>query len=216
MCRRIAAHAVHWAAWILLGLTQLGWYDVCPDTGQLPRTSVTSTTTTTPAGEPAAGWCQGYSKKHRPRVPAQTGFEPYCKACYKEAFPRKAAAKLAARRAKQQECRLCGNVRELTEGVCRPCRRGRACHEKGCKNVNVDPDAPQCPACSASRTARGAAEGKLAMWCPQHTTEEQRASGLCVGCFNSREKCYHCGKTCPLPMPREVPALSEVRDSDGV
>ena len=34
---------------------------------------------TTSAREPAAGWCQGYPKKHKQKVAAQPGFDGYCK-----------------------------------------------------------------------------------------------------------------------------------------
>ena len=210
MCRRASLGASYLLSWAWITLNRFG-YDDSLDSAPPRQTSVTSTTTT-PAAEPRAGWCKGFSKKHKPKLAAQSGYDGYCKACYVKAFPRKAAAKVAARKDKQHACSVCDTLRELTDGVCKPCRRSFGCREKGCNHINRDTDAAQCRACAESRKAYGAADGKLAMWCPQHTTAEERMTGLCRECFQALCKCYHCGETCDIPRHSRSCVDSDCRE----
>ena len=75
-------------------------------------------------------------------------------------------------------------------GFCKPCFRARSCRE--CGRVNEDPNAKIC-FCSDRRMRLGARQNMLALWCPAHTTEAERASGQCRECFdNMPQHCEHC------------------------
>ena len=83
---------------------------------------------------PLYGWCKG---SHRPKKPAQSGYDGYCKLCYKEKFPRKYVVKQKAR---QQVCRICQKTTEVVNSICRPCSRLHCCHT--CNNMNEAADTP--------------------------------------------------------------------------
>ncbi len=124
---------------------------------------------------PAAGWCR---TKHRPPKAAQSAacFKGYCKACFKEKFPKEHAKK-------QQEriSETCGSCRQKKEtdaaGYCRPCRNARCCDL--CGEMNVNRKSPQCARCEIKRSALGACQPRLALWCLSCTTETDRGTKVC-------------------------------------
>jgi len=138
---------------------------------------------------PAAGWCKNH---HRPPKAAQSGYDGYCKACYKKEHPRKYKAKVKNRKG---PCSYCGQARDLSaKGLCKPCSKARSCPQ--CSQVNLDRGAATCRLCSRHRQALGAVQEVLASWCVSCATAEERGSGLCHGCFGKRRhfSCHHCGQ----------------------
>ena len=90
--------------------------------------------------------CRGYHRPKKDTPFAQSGYDGYCKACYKLKNPDEYAAKQKARK---RACRFCFEERELVrDGMCKPCLRERACQENGCSWVNVEPSPPRCVACA--------------------------------------------------------------------
>ena len=65
--------------------------------------------------------CKGKKCRKAP----QSGYEGYCKSCFRLKFPSRHASKQERRR---KECPCCGETKELhSSGVCRPCMRARSC-----------------------------------------------------------------------------------------
>ena len=140
--------------------------------------------------------CRG---NHRPKKDApfaQTGYDGYCKACYKQRFPDKYAAK---QRSRKRACRFCFEDKEIVrDGMCKTCLRERACQEEGCSWVNVDLSPVRCTACAGLGKNSVALAARCAMRCPTHTSEEDRGLELCRGCADSRAPC----DVCRLEYPR--------------
>ena len=140
------------------------------------------------AKPPSQGWCL---TRHRPLKPAQSGYEGYCKACYRDLFPKKYAAKVSTRKSK---CATCGELREVSAaGLCKPCTKARSCPT--CSSMNLDAHALACTICAVRRKALGAVQDVLAAWCTVCTGTEERESGLCPSCFaaQAQKVCHHCG-----------------------
>ena len=116
---------------------------------------------------PTYGWCKG-PHGPRSRVPAQSGYQGYCKSCYRERFPEEFAEKL---RKRKKMCGYCGTQKELIGGFCKPCRRSREC--VCCSAVNTNQRAPFCKHCGGLRKKLGADGERLALWCSTCTTEEE-------------------------------------------
>ena len=140
------------------------------------------------ATTPAAGWCRA---KHTPAKAAQSGFDGYCKSCYKEKHPKKYAAKVSGRKVK---CKFCSKLRESGGGnLCKPCMRARSC--ESCAASNLAKSSAICSRCHAFRASLGAAQSRLAMWCVTCTSAVERATALCRSCYTSLSgACYHCEK----------------------
>ena len=98
------------------------------------------------------------------------------------------AKKLQARK---KSCDVCGTTLELRQGVCKPCWTARGCAVKGCVWLDRNSGAAFCTQCT--RTAVGARSARTVMTCPEHTSEEQRHSGLCYICYEENRVCHHCG-----------------------
>ena len=162
--------------------------------------SRTSTTTST-TQPPRVGLCTGYLCKHDPKrkIQAKWGMDGLCTSCFKAKFPEKHAEHLVARKKYYKECILCKETKEVIGTVCRSCRRARQCDLGNCTEVNLAADAPTCSECE-QKAGPGAKQKKLAMWCPSHTTEEERGSGLCRKCFQNKERCHHCQQDCESPV----------------
>ena len=73
---------------------------------------------------PLYGWCKG---SHRPKKKAQSGYNNYCKACFKKKFPAEYAEKAAKR---MKHCVICSNEGELVQKLF------RVAHVRG-KRMNV-------------------------------------------------------------------------------
>ena len=135
--------------------------------------------------KPQPGWCR---TAHRPKKKAQTGYDGYCKLCFKSKFPEKYAEKNARR---HRQCVVCLQERELVHKLfCKPCFRARSCEK--CGAVNREEVAVQCWACLGSREALGATQRRLAMWCSACFDPGQLLLGLCEACSHRREKCHQC------------------------
>ena len=118
----------------------------------------------------------------------QSGYEGYCKSCFRLKYPARHASKQERRR---KQCPCCGETKELhSSGVCRPCMRARSC--ESCSKVNVAVEASFCPTCQLQREKLGATRQRLAMWCTECFSTAQLASGKCLQCFSY--KCHHCNK----------------------
>ena len=129
----------------------------------------------------------------RPKKPAQSGYENYCKACFKEKFPRKFARLIAKRYS--NPCRLCNEERELSgAGICKRCDRARSCNI--CSEVNEKNRALQCKACAATRRGCGGQQIRLAMWCTTCFAPEQIAARLCEDCSGKQQSLDAVGKEC--------------------
>ena len=141
--------------------------------------------------------CTGYHKPRRGEAypQEQTGYDGYCKSCYKEKFPRKYRDKQEQRKKK---CRFCGKQRELVRGImCKPCHRSRACSHPDCSWFN-DADEPLlCVACESREKNPHAAGKRCAIACPAHTTAAERDLHLCSACFDSQTPCSHCSEPAP-------------------
>ena len=130
--------------------------------------------------------CKGKKCRKAP----QSGYEGYCKSCFRLKFPSRHASKQERRR---KECPCCGETKELhSSGVCRPCMRARSC--ESCSKVNVVVEASFCPTCELQREKLGATRQRLAMWCTDCFSTQQLASGKCRACFSHIVKCHHCNK----------------------
>ena len=130
--------------------------------------------------------CKGKKCRKAP----QSGYEGYCKSCFRLKFPSRHASKQERRR---KECPCCGETKELhSSGVCRPCMRARSC--ESCSKVNVAVEASFCPTCELQREKLGATRQRLAMWCTDCFSTQQLASGKCRACFSHIVKCHHCNK----------------------
>ncbi len=171
MCASLRACWAMWALWCLC---------CCISPAQAVKQPLVST--------PQAGWCR---TKHRPKKPAQSGHDGYCKACFRELFPGKHKAKQKNRK---ETCIFCDSVGELTQtGLCRPCVRARACDV--CGAYNLDRDAHVCLDCCDHREKLGAVQPRLAMWCVDCTSASERSAQLCRPCFGrARGRCHHCTK----------------------
>ena len=123
---------------------------------------------------------------------AQSGYEGYCKLCYKATHPQKYAEKQLAR---YKLCTWCGELRELQpSGLCKPCVKARRC--SGCGAINKNVAAIACHRCNERRMRQfGAKQPVLALWCTACTSVEDRALGLCAECLQTFEPCHHCGQT---------------------
>ena len=63
----------------------------------------------------------------------QSGYQGYCKRCFRIKFPKEYAEKQQQR---LKKCIYCGETKELhRSGLCKPCARARSC--EGCSEVNV-------------------------------------------------------------------------------
>ena len=123
------------------------------------------------------GWCR---TKHRIRKRAKTGFQGYCKMCFKKKFPAAYAVKEARR---SSTCVLCGSTAQLSKaGHCRPCRRARCC--EGCGAMNAEPKAPSCVVCPTRRDLLRAKKHRLALWCLKCTGAAERCSAMCRDCYD--------------------------------
>ena len=130
-----------------------------------------------PPPVPTQGWCK---TRHRPQRAAQSGYDGYCKPCYKKFFPEQHAAKQTHRKL---SCSYCGESREVSmDGFCKPCKRARSCDK--CEEVNADSSAVGCVTCATQRAAEGAKQTRLALWCRACTSESERASGKCRACYD--------------------------------
>ena len=110
---------------------------------------------------------------------AYAGYEGYCKACFRQRFPKAYGKKL---KAIKKACRICGNsgfVRKY--GICYTCTRARRCGKSDV--VNMNPAAPACRLCRAM----GQPE-RVAVSCSCFT-EEERSASLCSTCLT---QCNHC------------------------
>ncbi len=136
----------------------------------------------------------------RPKTLEQSGYNNYCKSCFKEKLPKKFAQLTAERYS--NPCRLCGEKNELTAaGICMPCTRARSC--SSCKEVNEKKRAPQCKHCAAAllgSRSRGrgvlAQQARLAMWCTTCFAPEQIAARLCEDCSGKQQSLDAVGKEC--------------------
>ena len=130
---------------------------------------------------PAAGWCKS---KHQPRKPAQSGYDGYCKACFRERFPQRFAEKQQNRK---QSCRVCGSHAELSGGTCRPCLRRRTCGK--CERFDETAELPLCRHCKTLR-----------LLCSECMSPEEQAQGLCTRCDKTHGgmRCAFCGKESSL------------------
>ena len=153
---------------------------------------------------PAAGWCK---IRHRPLRAAQTGYEGYCKACYRQFFPERHQEKQTARKRK---CPYCLHELELqSNGFCKACTRARSCQT--CGEVNRASSAETCVACAPRRDEPGATRPRLALWCPTCSSEQERASGRCGACYKKALAfvCHHCsGKRCVLEQEHRCAEVS--------
>ena len=109
---------------------------------------------------PAAGWCK---TQHRPLKPAHSGYDGYCKACFRDLFPDKYFAKQQKR---NHACRMCGGVGEVLRGLCRPCVRLRTCAT--CAAVNEKEEPQRCLECKQCPS----------LWCRECTSFDDRANGV--------------------------------------
>ena len=135
--------------------------------------------------------CRGPHKPRRgePYPKAQTGYDGYCKSCFKEKFPAEYRLKQEKRRKK---CRFCGQQRELVGGVmCKPCHRSRVCHHPDCSWFNESEEPTLCVACESREKNPSCTEKRCAMACPTHTSEAERNLQLCHMCSASRLPCSH-------------------------
>ena len=141
-----------------------------------------------PAKTPLYGWCR---TRHRPLKAAQSGYDGYCKLCFKELFPKAYAKKQGGRKG---TCTFCGEAADIARaGFCKSCVRARSCDE--CGEVSCDVNARACTSCSSARTKLDASQGILALWCPHHTSAEERGSARCRRCFDkfgAGGKCDQC------------------------
>ena len=138
--------------------------------------------------EPRTGWCL---TKHKPPKAAQSGYEGYCKTCYKEKFPEKHAAKLQRR---NKPCPCCGQCLDLrANGYCKSCITSRSCAR--CGDVSHDQSAVACSSCSVLREQLGATQQRLALWCGSCYSMEECMSGVCGSCYETmfKDSCEHCG-----------------------
>ncbi len=139
---------------------------------------------------PLHGWCR---TKHRPKKAAQSGFDGYCKACFRQYFPKKHATKLA-QRAKTK----CGFCKKLVDGcqndVCSPCFLARSCD--GCSAVNLNASAPCCTHCPELREKLGAAQPRLVLWCASCSSASELSAAMCRPCLRRLSgRCHHCEKS---------------------
>ena len=114
----------------------------------------------------------------RPKKPAQSGYENYCKSCYKKKFPRKFYRLTAERYS--HACELCGEKDLRTgAGVRKPCIE--ACSCSSCDEINMKKRAAHCKRCPAAlfgswSRGRGSRQARLARWCTKCFAPEQIAS----------------------------------------
>eukprot|EP00959_Pyramimonas_sp_CCMP1952_P039172 820018-Pyramimonas_sp.AAC.1 len=139
--------------------------------------------------------CRGRHEAKKTTPFAQSGYDGYCKGCYRTLFPDAYNEKQAARKS---TCKFCGLSRELVnKTMCKPCARQRSCHVDGCTWFNQEGNPLRCTACD-NRTTKAHAIAKLcAMRCPTHTTAEERALGLCHSCASTTISCALC--CAPVP-----------------
>ena len=135
---------------------------------------------------PAAGWC---ITRHRPKRAAQSGYDFFCKTCYRDLFPERHAAKQKKRK---HTCRFCMATKDLARGACKSCTRMRTC--SACQATNDADDPARCVSC----------QDGLQLWCVTCTSVEDRGMGLCNTCFRSRS-CSRCSicKQVPSTPPRK-------------
>ena len=134
----------------------------------------------------------------RPKKPAQSGYENYCKSCYKKKFPRKFSRLTAERYS--HACELCGEKDLRTgAGVCKPCIKARSC--SSCDEINMKKRAAHCKRCPAAlfgswSRGRGSRQARLARWCTKCFAPEQIASRLCEACSGKQQTLDAVGKEC--------------------
>jgi len=139
------------------------------------------------AKPPSAGWCR---TSHRPPKAAQSGYDGYCKPCFRLLFPKKHAVKLKGR---LKPCQFCHEIKDIQKnGFCKTCTRARSCDS--CGTVNEDTAATVCVSCGPTRIslARGVGQERLALWCASCCSESERASAKCRACFAKVFICHHC------------------------
>ena len=159
-----------------------------------------------------AGKIQPCRGKHKPRrgepyPNAQTGYDGYCKSCFKEKFPAEYRLKQEQRKKK---CRFCGQQRELIRGVmCKPCHRSRACHHPDCSWFNESSEPTLCVACESRGNNPQCTEKRCAMACPTHTSAAERNLQLCHVCSASRLPCAHCREPTPASSMTRVQCAKE-------
>lgn len=157
--------------------------------------SIAAATKSTPASRPlcCVRMCSGA---------AQTGFEGYCKKCYKVMSPKKHSQKLAQR---SKHCSICSERKELVWAlvrktpsrrlpkktsvtnsmvqICKPCYRAWKCND--CSAVNPQLCAVICGGCSGAREKLGAAQRRLALWCIYCTVLLLRnGKRICAACVS--------------------------------
>ena len=151
--------------------------------------------------EPTYGWCcKCFDNAQSAHVDSKGN--RYCKSCFKEFCPRLHAKLLNQRRHSHSECGYCGEIKELQQGFCRPCRRARECQT--CRAVNEGFEATVCVSCCKRRKALGASAQKLAAWCLTCTTLEERQSEFCLDCYKDVQSrpCHHCAAETKLDAVR--------------
>ena len=73
---------------------------------------------------PLYGWCQ-MKKRCLGTGKAQSGYDGYCKPCFRVQFPKRWAEQM---RCRKKSCSFCGSTRELSAaGFCKPCSKARSC-----------------------------------------------------------------------------------------
>ena len=117
--------------------------------------------------------------RHRPPKNAQSGYRGtdgllYCKTCLRDKFPDVYAAK---QKNIIPQCPLCNSHVMLIGGICRPCRKSRACAK--CTDLNTDLGAIRCAICRP-----GAREKRLALWCRKCSSNADREPGYCQPCLD--------------------------------
>jgi hypothetical protein len=141
---------------------------------------------------PTAALCH---TRHNPLQKAQSGYDGYCKACYRSLFPRAYADKLSAR---QKQCCYCGESKELLGNSCRPCLRLRTCAT--CADVCVARRPSLCRYCVGEngRTRRK----HLVLWCTTCTSADERKLNSCRACLlaNIPFQCGYCSTADQGPM----------------
>ena len=166
---------------------------------------------------PTAGWCK---TKHRPKKPAQSGHRGFCKACFREKFPKEHEEK---QRQRKNTCSYCHDYKDIqSNGFCKPCISARSCDR--CDGVNVKRKAPTCSFCVTTRDGLGAGQHRLALWCASCYSEVERKLGRCCACFEKfqefQEKrkgsvCDHCGNNAEDAVFEGVCAISGCERREG-
>ena len=131
------------------------------------------------------GWCAGKHPARKP-APAQSGYvdragNRYCKACFREKFPKLYEAKQSGRK---KSCQRCGDVAELAGGFCRPCKRKYQC--TSCSKMCPSKDPVLCVHCNDA----------VALWYRDCYDGDEIAKQLCRQC--RKKTCQRCGNVAEL------------------